>query len=99
MAAVNKWMIDPNDAVMLLVDHQSGLFQLVMDTSACPLERGRPREAGEIYLPFIGKTRPFGAIFTSDTAARGGRPAVNGRAKELSPLKGAASPLSPLQGA
>lgn len=31
MAAVNKWMIDPNDAVMLLVDHQSGLFQLVRD--------------------------------------------------------------------
>jgi nicotinamidase-related amidase len=31
MAATNKWMIDPNDAVMLLVDHQSGLFQLVKD--------------------------------------------------------------------
>ena len=31
MAAVNKWMIDPNDAVMLLIDHQSGLFQLVRD--------------------------------------------------------------------
>lgn len=31
MATVNKWMIDPNDAVMLLVDHQSGLFQLVKD--------------------------------------------------------------------
>ncbi|AFY91096.1 isochorismatase family protein [Chroococcidiopsis thermalis] len=31
MTAVNKWMIDPNDAVMLLVDHQSGLFQLVRD--------------------------------------------------------------------
>jgi nicotinamidase-related amidase len=28
---VNKWMIDPNDAVMLLIDHQSGLFQLVKD--------------------------------------------------------------------
>ena len=27
----NKWMIDPNDAVMLLIDHQSGLFQLVRD--------------------------------------------------------------------
>jgi hypothetical protein len=21
----NQWMIDPNDAVMLLIDHQSGL--------------------------------------------------------------------------
>lgn len=27
----NKWMIDPADAVMLLIDHQSGLFQLVRD--------------------------------------------------------------------
>ena len=27
----NKWMIDPDDAVMLLIDHQSGLFQLVKD--------------------------------------------------------------------
>jgi len=27
----NKWMINPNDAVMLLIDHQSGLFQLVRD--------------------------------------------------------------------
>jgi nicotinamidase-related amidase len=31
MAAANKWMIDPADAVMLLIDHQSGLFQLVRD--------------------------------------------------------------------
>ncbi len=31
MATTNKWMIDPSDAVMLLVDHQSGLFQLVRD--------------------------------------------------------------------
>ena len=31
MAAGNKWMINPNDAVMALVDHQSGLFQLVRD--------------------------------------------------------------------
>jgi nicotinamidase-related amidase len=27
----NKWMIEPDDAVMLLIDHQSGLFQLVRD--------------------------------------------------------------------
>jgi nicotinamidase-related amidase len=27
----NKWMIDPDDAVLLLIDHQSGLFQLVRD--------------------------------------------------------------------
>ena len=31
MATFNKWMIDPNDAVLLLIDHQSGLFQLVKD--------------------------------------------------------------------
>jgi len=31
MAEVNKWLIDPKDAVMLLIDHQSGLFQLVRD--------------------------------------------------------------------
>jgi nicotinamidase-related amidase len=31
MTKVNKWMIDPDDAVMLLIDHQSGLFQLVRD--------------------------------------------------------------------
>jgi len=27
----NKWMIDPEDTVLLLIDHQSGLFQLVRD--------------------------------------------------------------------
>jgi nicotinamidase-related amidase len=27
----NRWMIDPDDAVLLLIDHQSGLFQLVRD--------------------------------------------------------------------
>lgn len=31
MPHANKWMIDPADAVMLLIDHQSGLFQLVKD--------------------------------------------------------------------
>lgn len=31
MTKENKWMIDPEDAVMLLIDHQSGLFQLVRD--------------------------------------------------------------------
>lgn len=31
MGQVNEWMIDPDDAVMLLIDHQSGLFQLVRD--------------------------------------------------------------------
>lgn len=31
MTKANKWMIDPQDAVMLLIDYQSGLFQLVRD--------------------------------------------------------------------
>lgn len=31
MATTNKWMINPNDSVLLLIDHQSGLFQLVED--------------------------------------------------------------------
>ena len=31
MTKANVWMIDPNDAVLLLIDHQSGLFQLVRD--------------------------------------------------------------------
>ena len=31
MAGFNKWMIDPTDAVLLLIDHHSGLFQLVRD--------------------------------------------------------------------
>ena len=31
MVQRNPWLIDPNDAVMLLIDHQSGLFQLVRD--------------------------------------------------------------------
>ena len=35
----NKWMIDPEDAVMLLVDHQSGLFQLVRDIDQPVLRR------------------------------------------------------------
>ena len=31
MSNIAKTMIDPKDAVMLLIDHQSGLFQLVRD--------------------------------------------------------------------
>src|SRR5262245_44580552 len=45
VANVNKWMIDPRDAVLLLIDHQSGLFQLVKDIELPVLRsnvRGRP---------------------------------------------------------
>jgi nicotinamidase-related amidase len=31
MPKIAKGMIDPEDAVLLLIDHQSGLFQLVKD--------------------------------------------------------------------
>ena len=31
MSKTIKTMIDPDDAVILLIDHQSGLFQLVAD--------------------------------------------------------------------
>jgi hypothetical protein len=31
MSNIIDTMIDPNDAVLLLIDHQSGLFQLVRD--------------------------------------------------------------------
>ena len=37
MAQVNEWMIDPKDAIMLLIDHQSGLFQLVKDIDLAKL--------------------------------------------------------------
>jgi nicotinamidase-related amidase len=33
----NKWMIDTNDAVLLLIDHQTGLFQLVRDMAYADL--------------------------------------------------------------
>jgi nicotinamidase-related amidase len=35
----SKWAIDPDDAVMLLVDHQSGLFQTVRDMEEQELRR------------------------------------------------------------
>jgi hypothetical protein len=39
MAKTIKTMIDPDDAVMLLIDHQSGLFQLVRDIDLPTLAR------------------------------------------------------------
>jgi nicotinamidase-related amidase len=39
MAAPNRWMIDPQDAVLLLIDHQSGLFQLVKDMDMLTLRQ------------------------------------------------------------
>lgn len=39
MSTTIRTMIDPDDAVMLLVDHQSGLFQLVADIEVTELRR------------------------------------------------------------
>lgn len=53
MAKVNKWMIDPNDAVMLLIDHQSGLFQLVRDMELSVLRANVTALARLSYLAKI----------------------------------------------
>lgn len=46
----NKWMIDPDDAVMLLIDHQSGLFQLVRDIEQSTLRAHAGALAKMSYL-------------------------------------------------
>lgn len=56
MAEVNKWMIDPNDAVMLLIDHQSGLFQLVKDID---LPRLRANVTALAQVSRLGKLPTF----------------------------------------
>jgi nicotinamidase-related amidase len=49
----NKWMIDPDDAVMLLIDHQSGLFQLVKDMDPLDLRTNVATLAKLSYLAQI----------------------------------------------
>ena len=46
----NKWMIDQSDAVMLLIDHQSGLFQLVRDMEQPVLRANATALAKVAYL-------------------------------------------------
>lgn len=53
MTAKNKWMMDPNDAVMLLIDHQSGLFQLVRDMELPELRSNVTALAKLAYLAKI----------------------------------------------
>jgi len=48
----NKWMIDPDDAIMLLIDHQAGLFQLVKDMEQPEL---RTRAIALSKLSFLAK--------------------------------------------
>ncbi len=56
MAEPNKWMIDPKDAVMLLIDHQSGLFQLVKDID---LPRLRANAAALAKVAHLAKLPTF----------------------------------------
>jgi nicotinamidase-related amidase len=60
MGKVNKWMIDPHDAVLLLIDHQSGLFQLVRDIE---IERLRA------YVTALAKMAHIAKIPTITTAS------------------------------
>ena len=60
MAPANKWMIDPNDSVMLLIDHQSGLFQLVKDIELPTLRA---------HVTALAKVAHLGKIPTFTTAS------------------------------
>ncbi|WP_312474928.1 hypothetical protein [Neobacillus sp.] len=53
---VKKTLIDPNDAVLLLIDNQTGLFQTVKDLDVMTLRRnvvGLARLAKLVGLPVI----------------------------------------------
>lgn len=52
----NKWMINPADAVMLLIDHQSGLFQLVRDIDQPTL---RAHASCLAKVAYLGKIPTF----------------------------------------
>mgnify|MGYP000617889842 CR=1 FL=1 len=56
----NKWMIDPDDAVILLIDHQSGLFQLVRDIDQPTLRS---------HVTALAKVAKLGGIPTFTTAS------------------------------
>ena len=56
MSTVIKTMIDPNDAVLLLIDHQSGLFQLVKDID---LETLRNNVCALAKVAHLGKIPTF----------------------------------------
>ncbi len=60
MSQANKWMIDPNDSVMLLIDHQSGLFQLVKDIELPTLRA---------HVTALAKIAHLGKIPTFTTAS------------------------------
>jgi nicotinamidase-related amidase len=56
MAAFNKWKIDPKDAVLCLIDHQSGLFQLVKDIDLTEL---RTNVTALAKIAHLGKIPTF----------------------------------------
>lgn len=56
LAKKNKWMINPEDAIMLLIDHQSGLFQLVRDMEI-PVLRSHATALAKIA--YLGKIPTF----------------------------------------
>ena len=60
MAPANRWMIDPDDSVMLLIDHQSGLFQLVKDIELPTLRA---------HVTALAKIAHLGKIPTFTTAS------------------------------
>ncbi len=60
MAKVIKTMINPDDAVMLLIDHQSGLFQLVADMDMLTLRNN---------VSALAKVARLGKIPTFTTAS------------------------------
>ena len=60
MSTTIKTMIDPNDAVMLLIDHQSGLFQLVADMDMSTLRNN---------VSALAKVTHLGKIPTFTTAS------------------------------
>lgn len=60
MSKTIKTMIDPNDAVMLLIDHQSGLFQLVADMDVLTLRHN---------VTALAKVARLGKVPTFTTAS------------------------------
>jgi nicotinamidase-related amidase len=59
----NQWMIDPDDAVMLLIDHQSGLFQLVRDIDQPTL---RAHACALAKMSYLAKIPTFTTASVSD---------------------------------
>jgi hypothetical protein len=58
MSKTIQTMIDPGDAVMLLIDHQSGLFQLVADMDMSTLRNNVSALAKVAHLGKIPRLPP-----------------------------------------